>query len=348
MLPYGALLRRPAAFVNVIHFGVHDGPADQRTIRMIDRVATLHWSRSLASVRRIAHQAVRPVGSVRGEALLAIAKSGRPQSMRFPIRAFAVGDQLCIFGLPYEPFAEYHHFVERVSPFERTMVFGYTNGLHCYVGTEKDYLLNERGGYETSPWGAALMFESRLPLMGQVGNDVLFIPVVHGTHLGHQTGLVRWVKDGTQYRPEFAVLQRYLDLYEKHCGPPSVICLVVWKPQFGSHALFRGAQVKTREPIVVTQLDPATGGMSPLTAPMFGKPDSEVFWKSMIDGVRKIVRGRGWDERQLMLSQGFDSRPLQEAVDFFHKIAPGMRWTVFSHWSGDPGPKDGKLIVSPT
>jgi hypothetical protein len=100
----------------------------------------------------------------RREALLAIAKSGRPQTMRFPIRAFAVGDQFCILGLPHEPFAEYHHFVERVSPFEHTMVFGYTNGLHCYVGTEKDYLLGERGGYETSPWGAALMFESRLPL----------------------------------------------------------------------------------------------------------------------------------------------------------------------------------------
>jgi hypothetical protein len=84
--------------------------------------------------------------------------------MRFPIRAFAVGDQFCILGLPHEPFAEYHHFVDRVSPFEHTMVFGYTNGLHCYVGTEKDYLLGERGGYETSPWGAAIMFESRLPL----------------------------------------------------------------------------------------------------------------------------------------------------------------------------------------
>jgi hypothetical protein len=100
----------------------------------------------------------------RREALLAIAKSGRPQTMRFPIRAFAVGEQLCILGLPHEPFAEYHHFVERVLPFENTMVFGYTNGLHCYVGTEKDYLLGERGGYETSPWGAAVMFESRLPL----------------------------------------------------------------------------------------------------------------------------------------------------------------------------------------
>ena len=100
----------------------------------------------------------------RREALLGIAKSGRPQTMRFPIRAFAVGDRFCILGLPHEPFAEYHHFVERVSPFEHTMVFGYTNGLHCYVGTEEDYLLGERGGYETSPWGAALMFESRLSL----------------------------------------------------------------------------------------------------------------------------------------------------------------------------------------
>jgi hypothetical protein len=52
------------------------------------------------------------------------------------------------------------------------MVFAYTNGLHCYVGTEKDYLLGERGGYETSPRGAALMFASRLPLAPQAEKQI--------------------------------------------------------------------------------------------------------------------------------------------------------------------------------
>jgi len=108
----------------------------------------------------------------RREALLEIARRGRPRTMRYPIRAFAIGRRLCILGLAHEPFAEYHHFVNGASPFEHNMVFGYTNGLHCYVGTEKDYLLGERGGYETSPWGAALMFESRLPLAPQAEKQI--------------------------------------------------------------------------------------------------------------------------------------------------------------------------------
>ena len=44
------------------------------------------------------------------------------------------------------------------------MVCAYTNGLESYAGAEKDYLLGDRGGYETSPWGAAFMMENRLPL----------------------------------------------------------------------------------------------------------------------------------------------------------------------------------------
>lgn len=44
------------------------------------------------------------------------------------------------------------------------MVFAYANGLECCVGTKKDYDFGDRGGYETSPRGAAFMFKSRLPL----------------------------------------------------------------------------------------------------------------------------------------------------------------------------------------
>jgi len=66
----------------------------------------------------------------------------------------------------------------------------------------------------------------------------------------------------------------------------------------------------------------------------------------MIDGVRRIVRDRGWDERSVMIGQGFDSRPLKPTLDFFGQIAPGVRWTVFSHWARDPGPVDGKLVVN--
>jgi hypothetical protein len=118
----------------------------------------------VAELEQIVSAEKNPERKARREALLVVARSGQRQTMRFPIRAFAIGTKLCLLGLPHEPFAEYHSFVDEVSSFEHNMVFGYTNGVHGYVGTQKDYSLGEGSGYETSPWGAALMYEARLPL----------------------------------------------------------------------------------------------------------------------------------------------------------------------------------------
>jgi neutral ceramidase len=96
--------------------------------------------------------------------LLEIARSGQPRTMELRIRVFALGDQLCILGLSHEMFAEYHQFVNDVSPFACNMVFAYTNGVESYVATEKDYLLGDKGGYEASPKKAALDYQCRLPL----------------------------------------------------------------------------------------------------------------------------------------------------------------------------------------
>jgi len=190
------------------------------------------------------------------------------------------------------------------------------------------------------------LIEKSLELQGQVGNDVVYIPVIHGTHMGHRTGMVRWIRQAPSYQVDFSAMEKYLELYARHCGEPKVICLVVWKPTFGNQRSFRGVRVTKPEPVLVTQLEPKTGGMSPLQAPMFGEKGSEAFWKPMLDGARRIVRRRGWDERRLMLGQAFDSRPLPQVQAFFKRIAPWARWVVYSHWNGDPGPRDGRLIVS--
>ncbi len=119
----------------------------------------------LADLRRLHDQEKRPERKQRFAELIAIAEQPNRPTMRFPMRAVSVGNRLCMIGLPHEPFAEYHHHVVRTSPFKHNMVFAYTNGLECYVGTKKAYLLGDRGGYETSPRGAAFMFKSRLPLV---------------------------------------------------------------------------------------------------------------------------------------------------------------------------------------
>ena len=121
---------------------------------------------SVEACREMLQKERRPDRRQRFADLLSIAESGQPRTIRMPIRACAIGD-LCMLGMAHEPFAEYHHFVNEICPFRHNMTFAYTNGLECYVGTKKDYELGERGGYETSPRGAAFMFESRLPLAGQ-------------------------------------------------------------------------------------------------------------------------------------------------------------------------------------
>jgi len=94
--------------------------------------------------------------------LLEIARSKKQPNMKFAMRAFAVADELCILGLSHEVFAEYQLLVDKISPFKHNMVFAYTNGCEGYVGTRKDYELGDRGGYETAPLGAPLLYHGRL------------------------------------------------------------------------------------------------------------------------------------------------------------------------------------------
>jgi hypothetical protein len=134
-------------------------------------------------------------------------------------------------------------------------------------------------------------------------------------------------------------------LHSKIFGKPKVITLSIWKHDFGTRAWFRGMKSDAVKPCMVTEYDPATKTMKPMQAPHFGEPGSEEFWKTMVEGVRRIVKARGVDDRFLLLGEAFDSRPLQSVVDFFQKIEPGMRWQIYAHWVGDPPPKDGKLIA---
>jgi len=86
--------------------------------------------------------------------LLAKAESGQTEGppIPYPMRAFAVGDDLCILTLSHETVAEYQLFADEKSPFKHTLVFGYTNGhigdVTGYVATKKGI---EEGGYEAGP-----------------------------------------------------------------------------------------------------------------------------------------------------------------------------------------------------
>jgi hypothetical protein len=201
--------------------------------------------------------------------------------------------------------------------------------------------------FQVEPWSDKhfALIEQSMTTMAKMGNDVLLVPVVIENYLNHKTGLIRWVKKATGYEPDFTAFERYYDLQTKVWGRPKIVTLSIWKHDFGTRSWFRGMKSDVVKPVFVTEFDPRTGKMSRRQAPHFGEPGSEPFWKPMIDGVRRIVKARGGDDRFVLLGEAFDSRPLEAHRLFFEKIAPGARWQIYSHFDGgEPPVKDGKFI----
>jgi len=84
--------------------------------------------------------------------LVARAKAGiKHRTIPYPMRAMAIGRDLCILATPRETFVEYQLYAIEKSPFKHTIVFGYSNGTGMYVGMKADYELGFRGGYGISP-----------------------------------------------------------------------------------------------------------------------------------------------------------------------------------------------------
>ena len=116
----------------------------------------------------------------RYQSLLKLAESGERPKFRFPMRALAIGDDLCILAFAGEMFAEYQLFVEKVSPFKHNFVLIHANGRFGYVATKKDYELGDRAGYEA--WG--------LPTRGHP-----FLPPHASVEKQIQEGVVRLLKE---------------------------------------------------------------------------------------------------------------------------------------------------------
>ena len=222
--------------------------------------------------------------------------------------------------------------------------------------------------YKVEPWSPKhlALLDKSLALMGQVGNDVVYVPVILGPLGGTgKTGvnfnlqpMVRWVRKGEALEPDFTILEKYLDAYARHCAPPRGLSLYIWSLataeemvaayeggglRKGLHASEHNTKFK---PPRVHVWDPEMNTVAEQEVPVIGSKGSERFWKTLVDGVRDLVVKRGWPERTVLLGLGGDQRPGRKTVDLFKEWTPYARWNYLSHFSGDPGPKDGKLIAT--
>jgi len=175
--------------------------------------------------------------------------------------------------------------------------------------------------------------------MGELGNKDALITVLHETHLGNEGAMVRFRATGDgSYAPDFAVMDRYLDLYEKHVGTPASLIVYLWDPQVVSRRVrYMGTNV--------TGLT-AEGQQVKLKVTQYGKPGSEAVWKPLLDGIRSRVRARGWPEDVILLGYALDQTPRVGTVEFFKRIAPYARWAMWSHGRAHPLPENGRLVIA--
>ena len=82
--------------------------------------------------------------------------------------ALAFGSEFCLVAMPHEVFCEYALWIDRMAPFDHTMVLGYTNGCEAYVPSDRDLALGPTAGYEAAAypdWRTAnLQYPIRTPL----------------------------------------------------------------------------------------------------------------------------------------------------------------------------------------
>jgi hypothetical protein len=200
--------------------------------------------------------------------------------------------------------------------------------------------------YGVKPWSAEhfRLIEPGLRMLGQLGNDVLHVPVITQNQFRWGLPLVRFRQEGGALAPDFTVLEKYLDLYAKYCAPPRALCLYVWDANCAKRGAnsYENRQIPSRafQPrmtLSVALVDPRTGETSEVPAPHFADPGAEGFYKRLVGGVAAILARRGWPKEGLMLSLGGDNRPSIEDSALLDAWLPGVRWDLLSHFSGDAG-----------
>ena len=195
------------------------------------------------------------------------------------------------------------------------------------------------GYYKVPMWSEEHweLIEESFEQIGAVGGKLVFIPVIARARFGNEHGMIRWIKKGDGWDYDTSVLEKYLDVAIRHLGKVPVVNFHISEPNQQAHywKLRRLGEKATVPPLKVTELDPKTGALANIDAPVFGTPESVPFWKPAFDRIRAVMKARGL-EGSMMIGTEHD-------LGFHPKIhvdrklfAPDFRWLSCTH----PGPND--------
>jgi len=193
-------------------------------------------------------------------------------------------------------------------------------------------------------------------LMSGSGSRTVYIPVLRETNQGNEQGMIRWIRgrDGS-LRPDFSLMERYLDVAQQNLGEPKQVILYVWDAYLATEhrgrSLGERPQV-TAEPgsyehsnqmralqqweqrqggVMVTIVDGATGAVEPGHLPHYTDEASRAIWEPFYRELRERLRRRGLENR-LLLGMMTDLEPSKEQAVFLEAVSGGAPWAAHSHY----------------
>jgi hypothetical protein len=209
--------------------------------------------------------------------------------------------------------------------------------------------------YKVPLWSEAhwKLLDRTFALMAEIGVGDVHIPLLAKTNLGNEQSMVRWVKQPQgPSKPDFAIVERYLDTACKHLGKlPAVVLWIHDRPFYrGAGPMATAGQ--RREPkadieiLPYSEVDPATGQTREQQAPQWGTPEARTFWKPVIEGLRDLLARRGL-ERSMVFGAGTDGYAGPRCVEDTRALAPDVPWHNRTH-GGVPhavGPKGAQQPI---
>ena len=208
--------------------------------------------------------------------------------------------------------------------------------------------------YKLQPWSDRHweMIARSLDLISPTGSRVINIPLIARTNYGNDETMVRWIKrpDG-KYDYDFSLMEKYLDLVQKHLGKPKLVIFNVWevfltdvkaasqpievKGGEGSYDWRESSFSKALQELKgkgppVTVVNPATKEANQVRMPRWEDPAAKALWKPVFDGIRQRMKARGL-EGAMMLGQVSDRLPSREETAALNELSGGLPWASCSH-----------------
>jgi hypothetical protein len=174
------------------------------------------------------------------------------------------------------------------------------------------------------------LLEESFRLLGELGTDVAYIPMLSRTHFGNEHSMVRWTREaGGKLKPDFSIAEKYLALAVKHLGKVPVVVIYCWEPLRRSGDNPHGSGAGDRD-ILISIIDQATGKLEVVEGPAWGTPESRTLWTEALGGMRTVLEKQGMG-KSMMLGSFADFPPSKGVAEDLVAAAPESKWVVQSH-----------------